>query len=86
MRPDRRSLAWRGPELAPVAVTEEAHGKRLGISREGLMAGPHVAASVRERERGKKRVADTWDREGAGVHLAVAHRERERAGRSGPAR
>jgi hypothetical protein len=53
MRPDRRSLAWRGPELAPVAVTEEAHGKRLGISREGLMAGPHVAASEREREREK---------------------------------
>jgi hypothetical protein len=45
--------AGRNRHRWPVAVTEEAHGKRLGISREGLMAGPHVAASEREREREK---------------------------------
>jgi hypothetical protein len=63
-----------------VAGTEEAHKMRLGKSHEGLMAGPHVAASERERE---KRAADTCDREGVGVHLAVAHRERERADGAG---
>jgi hypothetical protein len=44
-RPDRRSLAWRGLESALAAGIEEAHGKRLGKSREGLSAGPHVVAS-----------------------------------------
>jgi hypothetical protein len=60
------------------ARVEEAHGERLGKSREGLTVGPHAEVSERE----EKRAADTWDREGVGVHLAVAHIEREPAERA----
>jgi hypothetical protein len=62
-----------------VAGTEEAHGERLGKSREGLTAGPHAEVSERE----GKWAADTWDREGIGVHLVVVHSERERSGGAG---
>jgi hypothetical protein len=58
------------------AGSEEAHGERLGKSREGLTAGPHAEVSEIE----EKLAADTWDREGAGVHLVVAHKERESRG------